>query len=255
MQNTIDQSVIFTLSKIKEKGYIPSKVETNLFAEKINALLSALFKKNPVKAQTALRCMENLAEIARNTPAFLTLCQRNMMDLYDYAITEDDFTTKQAETKLLFFFSCTTPDSIEGKNRLLGQIQQMTDFKERKHAISQNIFNMMQDYDSKQQFQNDPNLSILEKVSSILHRIAETKYSPRIHQQSKEEQEKLSFCASVVKKYNPQLFEGKWETAFKPSTFKTTAPHSIGKEPALVYLSHHRGRCGIDGTTKIWERS
>ena len=234
MQKKIVTDTLRVLNEIKNKGYIrPEDNGIRSHYQKINHALAEFFKASPIDAKDALECMDQLTEICKNTSTFSSLFPQTMLELYDWSITGDSLTQKQAETKLLFFFSHISPLTIEQKKRLLNNMLNMPDFSPRKKEISKVSHQLINHYDKNQQFNEDPGLSVLTPLSTILHQV-EYFHFPRSRNEGNQEKVSFAHCASIIKKYAPELYEDSW-----PEKFATTTPRRhqvpIIKEASIVY--------------------
>ena len=251
MQETITQNTFQTLSEVKSMGYIqPVGENIHLCYKKVSHTLADFLKATPVEPKEALECMDSLVEISKNTRVFFSLFNKTMMDLYDWAASGDTLTQKFAETKLLFFFSCVSPNSVEQKARLLNQIQQMSDWQERKLMVAKVIGQIADHYDQNGQFNEDPGLSILKSTSTILHQICDSSKPKRITNTSAEEKSYFRTCAALIKTRAPQFYEDLWQEQFAPS-----APHRYSapkiEAPVDAYVFN---RCGFKNFSRDWDR-
>ena len=238
MPNKTTTEVLRVLTEIKEKGYIPS--ENNnvfLYHQKINHALAAFFNALPIEPTDAVECMSQLTRISQNTRAFFSLFPKTMMDLYDWAASGDALTQRFAETQLLLFFSHTSPDSVEQKNRLLTDVQKMPDLLQRKLMVAKVITQVADHYDQNGQFNEDPGLSVLKPLSDILHQFSDSGKTARTRNTTAEEKAYCRTCAALIKEHAPTLYEELWQEQFAPPAPRKYSVPKIAA-PVDAYVFH-----------------
>ncbi|MGN0920032.1 MAG: hypothetical protein ACI4OR_04700 [Alphaproteobacteria bacterium] len=252
MQTKITQDTLRTLNEIQSMGYI-KPVENNIrsYHQKITGALANFLKATPIKPEDALECMNALTEIGKNTSTFFSFFPKTMMDLYDWAASGDSLTQARAETKLLLYFSFTTPSSVEGKNRLLNQIQQMPTWKQRKLEVTKALNRLTEHYDQNGQFNEDPGLSVLKSISGILHQISDAASKRGIGRITAEEKSYFNAYAALIKERAPALYEDVWQEKFAPSVQKKWSIPVISG-PVEVY-SPNSYRTGVK-LSRDWDR-
>ena len=208
-------AILETLAEIRSKGYIKPEGNTiEIYCQKINCALSELFKQNPVPPTDALQCMQEVYGIWRNTYFIPLSFQDTMLDLYDHALAGNDLTQKQAETRLLNFFSHNSPVSVKQKKRLLDNILKMSDFPLRRKEISSVIAELAKHYDENQQLDEDSDKSIIPSLSKVLNQVCETRISKPHSGDIRQEKADFATCAKLVKKYRPDLYNEEWKKEF-----------------------------------------
>ena len=230
MQSQLTQDTLHALNEVKSMGYI-KPAGNNILEnyQKIDHALSDFFKVTPINPKEALECMEQLTHISQNTPIFFPCFSKKMMDLYDWANSGDILTQRYAETKLLLFFSYISPDSVEQKNRLLDQIQQMPDLLQRRLMVAKVVKQITNHYDTTKQFDRDPNLSVLKSLCTILNTMCDAPKKFRSTNITSEEKSYFNMCATLIKKHEPSLYKDPWQEKFAPSTAKKISIPYIGE--------------------------
>ena len=240
MTNTQKQShannTITALEEIREMGYIkPSKASQ--YYQKINYIITNFLQESPANPQDAVRCIQQLTEIGGNTDSFpfLSTFQNTIFNLYERATMGNELTKNQATTKLLSFFSYVSPNSIEQKDKLLRIIQALPDLDQRGNEISKVVMQIADHYDRNQQFNDDPDLSVLKNMSDILHQISlPGRGKIRSNKDVFLAKERLQNCANLVRAHAPKLYDHSWEEKFHPQ-HRTYIPSCSVKEPAVVF--------------------
>ena len=252
-EKTEKDNTLAFLQRVKEKGYIrPSEISQ--YYQKINHIMTDFLKKTPIVHKKAIKYMHQLSEISRRTPAFFSLFPDTMMDLYDRAITGELLPQREAETKLLAFFAYVSPQTIEQKNRLLDRIQRMPDFEQRENEIARVVKQLVLHYDQNQQFNEDPGLSVLKPLSSILHRFSRKKsvFGGRNNQKIKMSKSSFLDCAILIKEHLPEFYEDSWKEKFSPLSQRKLSIPTIG-DPLVVY-SHIKARLSPNNLFLGWEK-
>lgn len=241
-EQTSSDNALIVLEKIKQKGYI-RPAEASQYYQKVNHIVTNFLAATPINPQDTAQCMQLLTDIGRNTDTFFSLSsfQNIIFDLYEQTtVANDDFIRNRATTKLLSFFSNVSPNSIEQKNKLLNIIQGLPDIKKRGSEISRVVFQIANHYDKNQQFNEDPDLSVLKNMSNILHQISvPIPGRTRSNGNVSEAQERFQSCAAFVKTYAPELYDTSWEGKFHPR-HKNYSPTFLIKEPVDIFST--RGR-------------
>ena len=251
MTATIVKETLTALDEIKEKGYIhPENNSIQLYSNQISHLLAGFLKKNS-SSKEALACMEKLGIICQNTGAFFPLFSNSMMDLYDLAAKGEPFTKRQAETKLLFFFSHVSPETIAQKNRLLKQIQQIPNCAQREKEVAGVVKRLTNHYDQNQQFKEDPNLSVLSSLSDLLRQINKASHSKHCNGDKAQARAYLAECVASIKMRAPELCTDLSQEQFAP---KPPHRHNIPDIKEAVNVSSGRHRSWNKNSSRLWDR-